>query len=634
MTHYQIPRTQLLLAISLTGIALLLINALRGSVVFGDSAHAGIGHSDVSLTVAADTFAAKGGREDSKFHDTDSRLWVGEYLTAAYDDTITYLHFDLADLPPSAEVVQSTLHLYLKRFTNRPGEDIIPVEVRRVSSPWDPRTLTWAHRPTMGSVALSSTDVGIDFNSTKSWDIPMSLINDWLRSPGSNFGLAVITTDRGNPKHYARSFLSLDGFLAGDSGPNNHPPRLDLTYRFPATSTPSPSPSLTPTPLPDLALAIDAEGISGSLKPGTPVHPEQVIDFTVRSAHTKGPYVPEFRLCADIPTGTTLDRIVSVSPELTPMSTPSWDCVDRHYELAWEAKGLDIGKQLQVVYRVRVDDATPIPSQPPATVTVTVTDTATSSSTPPPSETATRWPPSTLTPTPGSRIDAGLLEPGSSVITSTVGMPSALVRGVALKVGLTDQPGQAPGLVGEAGYGPIGSDPSLADVAEWTFIPATYLDDSDLGFDRYVAAFIVPAYTAGRTYDMAYRFSLDGRVSWVYVDTSPSTTYYSPNFAGKLYVNPWSPLRFSRSLGLVLSTTTVPLAIGPVLFDSEQSAQSPPRSMPHPIVLAACAEGSSATLTPTPRDRSCILIGIPYQVILPFVSAGGHRNSTFGATPQ
>lgn len=557
----------------------------------------------VPLTAVEDTFAASGSTERNKPHGSDPRLWVGTFPPNGLHETELFVRFDLAQLPANAMIQSAKLHLYLKRATYINDADTIRVDVHRVTKSWSAKTLAWGNRPGHDNAKAATANVGVVTNMTVTWDLPLVDMKDWHSVPTRNFGYVLVTTPEGNHGQFVRNFLSSEGDKT-DVGPGHQPPILEISYIVPPPTF-TPSPTRTPTPPPDFDVAINAVGVRGALKPGTPVHPDQVIDFTVSSNHLRGANVPEYRLCADVPPETTLDSIVSKSPELTPITTPGSICTDGNYELQWNSKSLEVAKPLTVVYRVKVNPPTSTLSPPPTTSV--------------PANTYTPSPTPTLMPTPGPIIDSGLLEPGSSVITATVGMPTDRIWGVALKGGLTNLPGPAPGLVAEAGYGPVGSDPSISGAAGWTFVPATWLEDNGYGFDRFAATFIVPAATAGQPFDMAYRFSLDSRVSWVYADTSSITTLYDRAYAGKLVVEPLPPLRFARLLPRVLPRRIVPSVHRTVLSEPMQTTQTAPTLTPIPMVISACAEGASSTLTPPPRHRSCILLGVPRRYFLPFV---------------
>jgi len=94
-------------------------------------------------------------------------------------------------------------------------------------------------------------------------------------------------------------------------------------------------------------------------------------------------------------------------------------------------------------------------------------------------------------------------------------------------------------LVGQVGVGPDGSLP--ADNAAWTWVAAAanagWVDTTEPGNDEYTAS--VSVSIAG-TYDLAYRFSLDGGATWTYCDgpagagKDGSEDGYDPTNAGNL----------------------------------------------------------------------------------------------------
>ncbi len=97
------------------------------------------------------------------------------------------------------------------------------------------------------------------------------------------------------------------------------------------------------------------------------------------------------------------------------------------------------------------------------------------------------------------------------------GEATPLVFGRVYVAGLTEADGPGEGIIAQLGYGPDGTDPA-AGVA-WTWVDARY--NGQLGNDdEYMAT--LDGVPAG-TWDLAYRFSLDGAV-WVYADLGPGGT--------------------------------------------------------------------------------------------------------------
>ncbi len=97
--------------------------------------------------------------------------------------------------------------------------------------------------------------------------------------------------------------------------------------------------------------------------------------------------------------------------------------------------------------------------------------------------------------------------------TTTAGMRTELIYGRVYEAGLTDvSAGQAPGILAELGYGPVGSDPSGSNA--WIWVPAIF--NTEYGNDdEYMQRLTVPA---PGSYLYTYRWSLDGGLTWSYSD--------------------------------------------------------------------------------------------------------------------
>jgi len=203
--------------------------------------------------------------------------------------------------------------------------------------------------------------------------------------------------------------------------------------------------------------------------------------------------------------------------------------------------------------------------------------------------------------------------------------------------GLTDRTtgvDAEPGLVGQAGYGPDASEP--ADNAAWTWFAAAgnpaWVDTEEPNNDEYQATFAAPA--AG-TYDLAYRFSLDGGTTWLYCDrkvgteeaTDGSADGYQPANAG--------------SLTTTASGARAPVAgeliVTEIMYDtngalSENTAEwiELANVSDAPLTLDGCdvVDGSA---TPTPASLAGLIVAPDGRVLLaksPDPAANG------GLTPQ
>ncbi len=128
----------------------------------------------------------------------------------------------------------------------------------------------------------------------------------------------------------------------------------------------------------------------------------------------------------------------------------------------------------------------------------------------------------TVTAQPVSTVDWCVFQAPTTTQNWLAGAPSPNLYGRVYVAGVTDGPGQGPGITAEFGYGPYGSDPSAGG---WTWSPGTYGSSVDglipggLANDEYVGGLAIAS--AGR-YSMAVRFSRDGGTSWTYCDKDGS----------------------------------------------------------------------------------------------------------------
>jgi hypothetical protein len=117
-----------------------------------------------------------------------------------------------------------------------------------------------------------------------------------------------------------------------------------------------------------------------------------------------------------------------------------------------------------------------------------------------------------------------------SMLTTTTGAASEPVFGQVWIDGVTNRLGATVGLTAELGYGPDGSDPSVAPTT-WQWTPAAFNLDVDNN-DEFVATLTVA--TPGG-YDYCYRSSYLGG-AWLYADLDGTDNGYSPATAGALTV--------------------------------------------------------------------------------------------------
>lgn len=113
---------------------------------------------------------------------------------------------------------------------------------------------------------------------------------------------------------------------------------------------------------------------------------------------------------------------------------------------------------------------------------------------------------------------------------TAAGVPTESIYGRVWVEGCTDGAAMCGGILGAAGMGSPGSDPSsFVWSADASYNPGHTADDND----EYQVSFAPPS--AG-TFEYAYRFSGDGGDTWTYCDLDGSTDGYDTADAGVLTV--------------------------------------------------------------------------------------------------
>ncbi|MGM0597072.1 MAG: SBBP repeat-containing protein [Myxococcota bacterium] len=120
-------------------------------------------------------------------------------------------------------------------------------------------------------------------------------------------------------------------------------------------------------------------------------------------------------------------------------------------------------------------------------------------------------------------------------LTITAGETTDPVYGRVYEPGITENSGQGAFIQSQLGYGPENTEPTTAS---WGWFDADF--NVDVGNDDEYSQTLAPAVES--TYDYAYRFSLDGGLTWLYCDTSGAhgdgSSSYDPVDSGVLTVEP------------------------------------------------------------------------------------------------
>jgi hypothetical protein len=154
---------------------------------------------------------------------------------------------------------------------------------------------------------------------------------------------------------------------------------------------------------------------------------------------------------------------------------------------------------------------------------------------------------------PGPPIEACSLSGPLSVVALEGAMSPPIEASLRVN-GVTDGAGAGMGVAGQLGYGPVGAAPSDAGFV-WT--NASYARDAlGLAEDVYEARFTIP--TPG-LYDVAYRFTTNGGITFTHCDSDGSQNGYDSDLAGALDARKpitWCNLQFPATTSSVSGAAT------------------------------------------------------------------------------
>jgi hypothetical protein len=167
--------------------------------------------SDVSA-VTFDTYLSSGNPDDNK------GAKDAFYATTA-DTRHALLRFDLSSIGPDAAVVAASLELWTTDFATDG-----PLRAYPILEAWDEGNqddaggvANWTYRklfvewsgegatpPSRGTVAVAEIEPGIT-QAAFTMPLPVDLVQDWVSSPASNFGLALVAVSRDGDFGFASS---------------------------------------------------------------------------------------------------------------------------------------------------------------------------------------------------------------------------------------------------------------------------------------------------------------------------------------------------------------------------------------------------------------------------------------------
>jgi hypothetical protein len=180
--------------------------------------------------------------------------------------------------------------------------------------------------------------------------------------------------------------------------------------------------------------------------------------------------------------------------------------------------------------------------------------------------------------------DCALQFPAS--LETRAGRPSSLVYGRVFAAGITDAPGQGPGVEAQLGFGPVGA---MASDASWAWSSMTSFNVDVLGGDEYAGTFTGPAPGA---WAYAYRVRVGGG-PWVYCDRDGSANGYQPAQAGVLTARPDSVDCRLQSVSTFATTSGAPVAVAVRVLGAPLDGGAPqPR-----VQVGVGTQGDNASLS-------------------------------------
>jgi hypothetical protein len=167
-------------------------------------------------------------------------MWVGfDHCTdPPAEITRSLVRVDLSDVPVDADIVQASLHLYLKDSCDPEPRTHHQVTVYRATGPWEEMSVTWNTRPGFAE-AYGSTSIPSDISGWYSFDVT-NLAQAWVSGGFHNYGMVIRGPESSGDDSARLVFATRESLLS---------PYLEMTYAANG-STPSGMrvPGATPSP--------------------------------------------------------------------------------------------------------------------------------------------------------------------------------------------------------------------------------------------------------------------------------------------------------------------------------------------------------------------------------------------------
>jgi hypothetical protein len=206
--------------------------------------------------------------QDTRVQPGPSTFGHGAILWTNAEAHVSYVQFDLSELPADARIESAELKLYFNG--NYPGTN--SVQVGQVEGAWDEATLNWDTPPPAVTWNGPFAEVG-DVEEDIAWDVT-SIVRSWQNGSEENFGFGLHSLEPGGKQYWTKDAPKPDV---------NLPPRLVISYSIPVTP---------PGPLPDLGDAPDStnhHGVANTAYPGVGVLGNFPTVYQVPAGQAAGP---------------------------------------------------------------------------------------------------------------------------------------------------------------------------------------------------------------------------------------------------------------------------------------------------------------------------------------------------------
>jgi hypothetical protein len=194
------------------------------------------------LLPVADTYVTSG--QPNQSHGGDKGMWVGHDEQPGNQIQRSLVRFDIGDIPAGIRVESAILSLYMDGATENSPPMI--VNLYRVQGDWA-EDITWNQHAALAVDASPVASIQIPTTlGWYRWDIT-SLVQQWINSPGSNFGL-LLRGDESMGQHL-RAFWTKDCPIQQCDPLPGKRPNIEVNWTAPLTPTPTPTvPTPTVTP--------------------------------------------------------------------------------------------------------------------------------------------------------------------------------------------------------------------------------------------------------------------------------------------------------------------------------------------------------------------------------------------------